>query len=84
MHILVRQNRGCMIQTVPEVRHEGFQQRNQSKGRPAELLPSIGSLIDIDLPPGKLLRSQEAKIPGTIRTSLSAAICVMSVLFTLE
>ena len=55
--ILVRQNRGCMIQTVPEDRHGGFQQRNQNKGRPAELLQSIGLLIDIDLPPGKLLRS---------------------------
>ena len=46
-----------MIQTVPEVRHEGFLQQNQSKGHPAELLPSIGSLIDIDPPPGELLRS---------------------------
>lgn len=55
-----------MIQTAPEVRHEGFQQRNQSKGRPAGLLPSIGSPIDIDLPPGKLLRSYEAKSPGTM------------------
>jgi hypothetical protein len=73
-----------MIRTVPEVQHEGFQQRNQSKGRPAELLPSIGSLIDIDLPPGKLLRSYEAKSPGTIHTSLSAAICEMSALFTLD
>jgi hypothetical protein len=73
-----------MIQTIPEVRREGFQQRNQSKGRPAELLQSIGSPIDTDLPPGILLRSQEVKSLGTIRTSLSTGICVMSKLFTLE
>ena len=42
-----------MIQIVPKVRHGDFRQRNRSKEPPAALLPSIGSLIDIDQPPGK-------------------------------